>query len=109
MSVGVVGSCHPGPTDYSKEYPGPWRDPTSDVIITLAHNGAHDCGEFYERLAASSSPGAPDYLVACTPDGRQWFGYLVWPSIDKAMGPDPLLVYQAGGPPPQATPPDIRN
>jgi hypothetical protein len=39
-------ACGRAPT-IEESYSGPWREPTSEVMTTLAKNQVRGCGEFY--------------------------------------------------------------
>jgi hypothetical protein len=84
---------------YAEQYPGPWQPATGEVAVTLAKNHAQGCGEFYQKPHVSSQG---EFLVACTRDGQTWMGYMVWPATGRILGPDPVIVFQAGGPPKNA-------
>lgn len=69
----------------SEKYPGVWSGAASvPISAALARHGARGCGEMYHRQAADS---ASEFLVYCSPDGRQWIGYLVWTISGDVMGP----------------------
>lgn len=80
----------------AEQYPGHWQEPTGDVMRTLARNHVAGCGEFYQKPAAFAQA---EYAVACTRDGKNWNVWLVWPVIDKVLGPDPMAIWKLGGPP----------
>lgn len=90
-----LSACGPPPT-YAEQYPGAWREPSTDVMRTLAKRGTRGCGEFYQKPHVSSRG---EYVIACTRDGRIWRGYLVWTGSEQVLGPDDALVYQVGGAP----------
>ena len=95
----TIVACHT-PT-LEESYAGPWRDPTGDVAVALAHNGATGCGEFYQKESRTSKG---EYAVACNASTSDqgpaaWVVYLVWPNIDKIVGPDYAAIRRVGGPP----------
>ena len=94
----ICSGCGKAPT-LEESYSGPWGNPTSDVMVTLAKNGVMGCGEFYQKESKSDQG---EYAVASnrTPSGEAaWELYLVWPQINQVTGPDPTGVYKVGGPP----------
>lgn len=98
LACALTASCHRAPA-LQEAYMGPWQQPSSDVLRTLASNGVSGCGELFQK---ASSASAGEYAVACTETNAcQWEGYLVWPAINKIDGPDPLLVWKVGGVPRQ--------
>ena len=103
--LSLVG-CGKAPT-LQESYSGPWVNPTSDVMITLAKNHVSGCGEFYQKVSKTSQG---EYAVACThnPAGQlEWNLYLVWPAINEVTGPDPIKVYELGPPPRELTKEDL--
>lgn len=90
-----LSSCGEPPT-LAEEFPGDWQEPTPDVIVALAKKQIRGCGEFYQKVAASSST---EYMVACTRDRKIWVAYRVWPRIDEVLGPDHNAIWKLGGPP----------
>ena len=102
----MLMACGKAPT-LQESYSGPWGNPTTDVMTTLAKNNVRGCGEFYQK-ASTTSPG--EYAVACThnPAGQlEWNVYLVWPAINEVTGPDPLAVWKLGDPPRELTKADL--
>mgnify|MGYP007022264338 CR=1 FL=1 len=76
----------------AERYPGPWVSDV-DLAITraLIRNNVSGCGQYKYR---SSSQNSGEYLVYCSRDGETWTAYIVWPNVEKAMGPlapDPSL------------------
>ena len=97
----ALASCH-APT-LEESYSGPWSVPTGEVAVSLARNGAKNCGEFYQK---ESSTTKGEFAVACNASKSDsgppiWVVYLVWPRIDKAVGPDYAAITRVGGPPPR--------
>ncbi|WP_131821821.1 hypothetical protein [Salipiger marinus] len=69
----------------AEDYLGKWRsDAPSNITRTLISNNVRGCGEFHHKPSARNSG---EYLVYCTPDGRNWAAYLVWPNVDRISGP----------------------
>ena len=102
----ILSACGKGPT-LEESYAGPWGEPTTDVMVTLAKNGVRGCGEFYQK-ASKTSQG--EYAVACThnPSGQlEWNLYLVWPAINEVTGPNPIAVWKLGPPPRELTKDDL--
>lgn len=73
-------------------YPGPWEDEYHQAITTtLTVNRIAGCGQYKYREDVRQSQ---EYLVYCTRDGKRWLAYLVWPRLEKVLGPytpDPSL------------------
>lgn len=90
-----VAGCE-APPEPAEEFSGNWREPTGEVMRTLASNGIEGCGEFYQKESTTS---ANTFAVACTRDQRIWKAYMVWPAIDEVMGPDDMFLVKLGGPP----------
>lgn len=71
--------------ELADDYLGPWRsNAPSNIIRTLISNNVRGCGEFQYK---PSDRNSGEYLVYCTPDGRNWAAYIVWPNIDRISGP----------------------
>lgn len=72
------------PKTEAEMYPGKWQESVApDLSIALARNKISGCGQFEHRRAR----GGDEYLVACTRDGERWTGYIVFPRIEKVVGP----------------------
>jgi hypothetical protein len=73
-------------------YPSPWVYEFDNSITTaLVRAKVKGCGIYRYRVSRSS---ASEYLVYCSRDNERWKAYLVWPNINKVLGPyqpDPLL------------------
>jgi hypothetical protein len=67
-------------------YPMPWRDTQGNEIISISRvlvkNKVSGCGQYVVRPSAQYEG---EYLVACTPDGKNYTYYLVWVGTDKVM------------------------
>lgn len=64
-----------------------WKSSTEapiGVARTFVKNQNKGCGEFFIR---ESIYNKGEYLVACTRDGKNWTYYIVYSSIEKALGP----------------------
>ena len=54
------------------------------ISQALIKGQVRGCGEYkYKENARHRS----EFLVRCTLDGKNWTAYLVWPKINKIMGP----------------------
>ena len=73
---------------FKEQYPGPWvPGTTAEITIALARNGAHGCGEYFYRTAASSNSEA---LVYCKSASNTWTAYLVWLKSGDVVGPSQI-------------------
>ncbi|HEX7821913.1 MAG TPA: hypothetical protein VF463_14990 [Sphingobium sp.] len=95
LIVILLAACKPTPS-LKEQYAGHWYEPTAEVAATLLQNHVQGCGEFYQKVSSYSQG---EFAVACTRDGANWDGYLVWPRIGKIIGPDLTMVWNIGGPP----------
>jgi hypothetical protein len=98
MCLALVG-CH-SPT-LEESYSGPWGPPTGEVAVSLARNGAKFCGEFFQKESRTTKG---EFAVACNASPSDslpavWVVFLVWPGIDKTVGPDYAAITRVGGPP----------
>lgn len=89
LSISVSTPLLAGPPEVSSEisakYPGPWKtDFNMKVTKALTQYGARGCGIIIYRVSKDSKS---EYLAACSSDNRDWKAYMVWPNIDKVMGP----------------------
>lgn len=74
-----------GTFDLAADYSGTWQsNAPANIIRTLAVNNVQGCGEFHHKPNIRNSG---EYLVYCTPDGRTWTSYLVWPNVERVSGP----------------------
>lgn len=72
----------------AEQYPAPWRqDSPAELNITLGNNRVRGCGEFYFRTRHGEAGKYAEYLVYCTGDGNSWTTYIVFPSVNKVVGP----------------------
>ena len=70
---------------FAEEWSGPWRDDVNfEITKTLIQNNVRLCGEYKYKQSAKSKN---EYIVHCTPDGKNWYAYIVWTGIGKIMGP----------------------
>lgn len=86
LSLSACGKTdRPSPPKTEAEmYPGNWKETFStDLSIALARNKISGCGQFEYKSARDGE----EYLVACTRDGERWTGYIVFPRIEKVVGP----------------------
>lgn len=95
LIVILLTACTAAPS-LKEQYTGQWYEPTAEVSATLMQNHIQGCGEFYQKKSGYSQG---EFAVACTRDGANWEGYLVWPRIGKTIGPDLTMVWSIGGPP----------
>lgn len=69
----------------AERYPGPWEDEFNfEITKALTKNEIGSCGHFKYR---ASSMDKGEYLVYCTSDLENWTAYMVWPNIEKVLGP----------------------
>ena len=68
-----------------QEYEANWNTEFHKGInTTLIKKRVRGCGEYkYKENVNHRS----EFLVRCTRDGKNWTAYLVWPKINKIMGP----------------------
>jgi hypothetical protein len=75
-----------------QRYPGPWKEDFHvGITRALAINKIEGCGQYKYRQSSNMDN---EYVVYCTRDGKTWVSYLVFPQIEKALGPysiDPKL------------------
>lgn len=73
-------------------YPGDWNwEYNNAITASLAQAKVRDCGIIRYRVSRDSSS---EFLVYCSNDNENWSAYLVWPNINKVLGPyqpDPSL------------------
>lgn len=82
-----MAGAHAQASTLDQRYPGAWSDaPNVGIARALGKNSVNGCGEYYYRAAAGSTS---EFLVYCTRNGTTWTSYLVWPLIEKIMGPYP--------------------
>ena len=69
----------------AERYPGPWEyEFNFGITKALTKAEAGSCGHFKYR---ASSMNKGEYLVYCTSDSKNWTAYMVWPNIEKVLGP----------------------
>lgn len=74
--------------EVEKQYPAPWvTDFNFEITKALTQAKVRQCGIIKYRVSSGSDS---EFLVACSSDGDNWKAYMVWPNIDKVMGPYPL-------------------
>ncbi|MDO6518142.1 hypothetical protein [Zobellia uliginosa] len=65
-----------------RTYNTPWREPIGDEFLKIGKlmvaNGIKGCGEYHVKEVTNG-----EYVVACTPDGKNWTYYVAWPNTDK--------------------------
>ena len=68
-----------------EEWSGPWKEDVNiGITKALIKNKVTLCGEYkYKHSKKSSS----EYIVHCTPDGKNWYAYIVWTGTEKIIGP----------------------
>lgn len=73
-------------------YPGPWvYEFNTSITGALVQAKVKGCGIYRYRVSRNSDS---EYLVYCSRDNESWKAYMVWPNINKVMGPydpDPEL------------------
>lgn len=85
MASFVVLFLFAGPAFPAEEWDGPWEEDFNvEISRALAQNNVSLCGEYKYKKSAKSSK---EYIVHCTPDGTNWYAYIVWTGINKIMGP----------------------
>ncbi|WP_339503956.1 hypothetical protein [Pseudomonas sp. RL_105y_Pfl2_101] len=66
-------------------YPGPWVYEFNNAVTgALVQAKVKGCGIYRYRVSRSSDS---EYLVYCSRDNENWKAYMVWPNINKVMGP----------------------
>lgn len=66
-------------------FPGPWQHEFSpEITKALTVNRVAGCGQYKYREDAKKTQ---EYIVYCSRDGKRWLAYIVWPSIERLMGP----------------------
>lgn len=69
------------------QYPGPWvyefNTPITRALVAANVSG---CGIYRYRVSRESSS---EFLVYCSSDNENWTAYLVWPNLEKVLGPYP--------------------
>jgi len=74
------------------KYPGDWNwEYNTAISASLAQAKVKGCGIIRYRVSRDSSS---EFLVYCSNDNENWKAYLVWPNINKVLGPyqpDPSL------------------
>lgn len=66
-------------------YPGPWRsDANQSIKKVLAAQGVEGCGKYRYRVAVESTS---EFLVYCYRGNTPMAAYMVWPNINKVLGP----------------------
>ncbi|MDA7088939.1 hypothetical protein PH586_21390 [Pseudomonas sp. SA3-5] len=69
----------------AERYPGPWEyEFNFEMTRALTKAEVGSCGHFKYR---ASSMDRGEYLVYCTSDSENWTAYMVWPNIEKVLGP----------------------
>lgn len=69
----------------SEIYPGPWRsDANQSIKKVLAAQGVEGCSKYRYRVAAKSTS---EFLVYCYRGDTPMAAYMVWPNINKVLGP----------------------
>lgn len=69
----------------AERYPGPWEyEFNFEITKALTKAEVGSCGHFKYR---ASSMDKGEYLVYCTSDSKNWTAYMVWPNIEKVLGP----------------------
>lgn len=69
----------------SEIYPGPWRsDANQSISRALAEQDVEGCSKYRYRIAAKSNS---EFLVYCYRGGAVKSAYMVWPNINKVLGP----------------------
>lgn len=95
ISLLLLVACDP-PQQPAEEFTGSWKQPTAEVMRALAVSGIDGCGEFYQK---ESTISPKTFAVVCTSDQLHWTAYMVWPAINKVLGPDDMFLVKLGGPP----------
>lgn len=91
-----LGGCGDEKT-FAEHYPGPWKnEPKVELVKLLVAQSARGCGEFWWRTRDGETGRYAEYLVYCSPDGKTWRAWLLWPATGKATGPTGI----GDGPPP---------
>ncbi len=76
----------------ASKYPGEWNWAYNAAISSsLAQAKVKGCGITRYRVSRESSS---EFLVYCSSDNERWKAYIVWPNINKVLGPyqpDPSL------------------
>lgn len=68
-----------------RQYPGPWRyEFNNQITRALAAADVSGCGIYRYRASRNSSR---EFLVHCSNDNKNWTAYMVWPNLDKVLGP----------------------
>ncbi len=91
MIVWLAASVMPvlamGEDSIAQKYPGPWvYDFNTPITTALVGADVSGCGIYRYRVSRESSS---EFLVYCSSDNENWTAYLVWPNIEKVMGPYP--------------------
>lgn len=76
----------------ASKYPGEWNwEYNTAISASLAQSKVRGCGITRYRVSRDSSS---EFLVYCSSDNENWKAYIVWPKINKVLGPyqpDPSL------------------
>lgn len=68
-------------------YPAPWVNADNPSITrALSEAGVSGCGKYRYRVSSSSKS---ELLVYCSRSAKVKDAYMVWPNINKVMGPYP--------------------
>jgi len=80
--LGKVGGSGTNITNDENTYAMPWRSPTGDEYTKLGKlilkNNVKGCGEYHVKEVTPN-----EYLIACSPDGKEWRYLVAWPTQDK--------------------------
>lgn len=71
--------------DVEAQYPAPWISEFNfEITKAMTQAKVKQCGIIKYRVSRNSNS---EFLVACSSDGTTWSSYMVWPKINKVMGP----------------------
>lgn len=88
LSIPVVANAE----SVQDMYPGPWQyEFNTEITTALVVSKVKGCGQYRYRVSTRSTS---EFLVYCSRDGEKWLAYMVWPKLEKALGPyqpDPAL------------------
>ncbi len=75
-------------SEVEEQYPAPWVTEFNFALTkALTQAKVRGCGVIKYRVAKNSDS---EFLAACSNDEKSWKAYMVWPNINKVMGPYPL-------------------
>lgn len=93
LGMAIMGYCQlrtpeDKKTPISKQYENQWHeDARPDIVICLTRNHVSGCGYFLYKESISTHG---EFIVNCYSYDNSSRSYLVWPVINKIMGPYPI-------------------